>query len=442
MEYILKPVTAKELTDVLIKVHGKLDAMEKEHARLDKLTEAYSAYTKNKSAIISKNLAALVKGTDEAEGILTELRKAGLTFEFLQYRIAVLTIEDDSKHGKGTGDRTNDALFSFAVANICSEILENEQSGIAFTNEERQALLLLGSRKNAGFSEKAAELCRKCKETVGNVMHFDVSIGLGETVHSVRSLNRSFTSADVCRNYRYVLGPGYFIDYDREAAGLDRELDLTPQLAALSVSIKTFSHEKIAVAFEEIEKKMAEKKISENRCRLYLEKVYHTVSDTLKLAQGTGRERNTEGNDDQLDQIAKSRDLKEALTQLRSYAYECVQKLRSLISTNGELQAVLATDYLNEHYEEPGLSLNDLCSYLGISASHFSSLFKEYTGMTFMEKLTGIRVEKAKELLTSTNLRNYEISERVGYLDPHYFSIVFKKATGKSPSDYTRGNKV
>ena len=55
-----------------------------------------------------------------------------------------------------------------------------------------------------------------------------------------------------------------------------------------------------------------------------------------------------------------------------------------------------------------------------------------------MEALTGIRMQKAKELLEHTDLKNYEIAERVGFSDSHYFSVAFKKTTGKTPTEYAR----
>ena len=58
-----------------------------------------------------------------------------------------------------------------------------------------------------------------------------------------------------------------------------------------------------------------------------------------------------------------------------------------------------------------------------------------------MEVLIGIRMEKAKELLSQTELKNYEIAEKVGFVDPHYFSIAFKKAAGMSPTEYARSMK-
>lgn len=76
---------------------------------------------------------------------------------------------------------------------------------------------------------------------------------------------------------------------------------------------------------------------------------------------------------------------------------------------------------------DPDLSLNSICSYLNISTSYFSTIFKDLTGETFTEVLIRTRMEKAKELLENTTMKNYEIAEKVGFADPHYFGISFKK---------------
>ena len=98
----------------------------------------------------------------------------------------------------------------------------------------------------------------------------------------------------------------------------------------------------------------------------------------------------------------------------------------------------MALDYIQKNYMNPDVSLNSICSYLNISTSYFSTIFKEVTGETFIEALVRTRMEKAKELLGNTTLKNYEIAEKVGFSDPHYFGISFKKMTGKTPTEYAR----
>ena len=95
-------------------------------------------------------------------------------------------------------------------------------------------------------------------------------------------------------------------------------------------------------------------------------------------------------------------------------------------------------DYIEKNYADSSITLNSVCSALAMSTSHFSSIFKNYTGETFIEALTKKRMEKAKALLEHGNLKTYEIAAAVGYSDAHYFSITFKKIVGKTPTEYAK----
>ena len=102
----------------------------------------------------------------------------------------------------------------------------------------------------------------------------------------------------------------------------------------------------------------------------------------------------------------------------------------------GKKQAGRAMEYIEHNYMNSDVTLNSVCTYLAMSTSYFSTLFKGGTGMTFLEYLTGVRMEKAREILTFTDLRSCEIAEKIGFSDPHYFSAAFKRATGLTPREY------
>jgi two-component system, response regulator YesN len=73
---------------------------------------------------------------------------------------------------------------------------------------------------------------------------------------------------------------------------------------------------------------------------------------------------------------------------------------------------------------------------LSISASYLSKLVKRYLDVSFVEYLTAFRMEKAMELLATTDLMSYEVAEAAGYADPRYFGALFKKHTARTPSEY------
>lgn len=98
------------------------------------------------------------------------------------------------------------------------------------------------------------------------------------------------------------------------------------------------------------------------------------------------------------------------------------------------LQRILA--YVDQNYTDPDLSLVKVAGKINISPSYISMIFKKYHKVNFCDYLTGIRLEKAKELLEMTNLMTYEVAEQVGYTNPQYFSILFKKHTGHTPTEY------
>lgn len=99
-----------------------------------------------------------------------------------------------------------------------------------------------------------------------------------------------------------------------------------------------------------------------------------------------------------------------------------------------------AIDYIEQNYGNCDLMLADLLGYLSVSRSYFSSIFKTETGQSFSSYLNDVRMKKASELLRHTGLCSYEIAERIGFSDPHYFSVTFKRCFGMTPKQYREAN--
>ncbi len=100
-----------------------------------------------------------------------------------------------------------------------------------------------------------------------------------------------------------------------------------------------------------------------------------------------------------------------------------------------------AKEYINENYANYDLSLQNIANNVNMSPSYFSTIFSQEEGMNFIEYLTDIRLEKAKELLLCSNKKSSEIGYEVGYKDAHYFSYIFKKKLGLTPKEYRSGRK-
>jgi two-component system response regulator YesN len=114
--------------------------------------------------------------------------------------------------------------------------------------------------------------------------------------------------------------------------------------------------------------------------------------------------------------------------------------LRDLIATKKYNALIIkAKEYIECNYYKEELSLNLVAASVNISPSHFSMIFSQETGETFISYLTEVRMNKAKELLKCTDMKSSEIGYAVGYKDPHYFSYLFKKTQDCTTKQFKLG---
>ena len=98
--------------------------------------------------------------------------------------------------------------------------------------------------------------------------------------------------------------------------------------------------------------------------------------------------------------------------------------------------------YVEEHYQDEELSLNQVADHVSFSANNLSTVFHQEYGQSFVKYLTDFRMNKAKKLLREKGMRSSDVCYEVGYKDPHYFSSIFKKTQGMTPTQYREGGAV
>lgn len=95
-----------------------------------------------------------------------------------------------------------------------------------------------------------------------------------------------------------------------------------------------------------------------------------------------------------------------------------------------------AKKYIEANYADQDICLHSVADEVHLSPNHFSTIFSQECGITFIEHLTNVRIEQAKKLLKDGQKRSADVAYEVGFNDPHYFSFIFKKTTGMTPRDY------
>ena len=435
-EYMLKPVTAMELTKVIENMKEKLNSRKKEQRKMESLTQVSQDYHKNANVIRSKALDCLVKCTRDVQVSLDELERMGITFQAASYRVAVFDIDTYSEMYQMDMDKQQEsALMAFVLFNVGDEIVVRENAGVVYQEGNNRVCIIFAGNRTKEFSESIHRICHEIQKKVKEVIGLETSIGIGSWVRSPYELIYSYRLAAKAIDYRYLLGGNLL--FDMEEKKTDNSIFLMKDLETLTEAIKSGDRRLMEKTLGQIETEIKSALVEKSYACIYLQQVIRAIGNTCQ-SLSEEPEKIIAQREALLKAVTEQRMFSQAAALVEKYAQEVFDALQELNSSSGQRQGMLAMDYIQKNYMDPCLSLNSICSYLNISTSYFSTIFKEMTGETFIEVLTRVRMEKAKELLENTTMKNYEIAEKVGFSDPHYFGISFKKITGKTPTEYAR----
>lgn len=435
-EYLLKPVTASELSKILTDLKEKMDKNKKEAEKLVRLNESYN---KNKLLIKSKVIDDLIKGSKTAEENEKALLENNIILDASDYRVAIVEIEFDSDIKDEEQNKQYSSLMTFAVYNICDEILDQYQVGLACLGNDNRVFILFRTNKPKAFDQEVKSISTEISSKIKQFMNLGVTIGIGRKVKDTKEIHISYEEAQDSMKYQYLFGESSIIDMEDivRSQKINEEIILEDRIDSLILAIKMKDKLNIEHILNKMEDTIKRSLADKNRIDLHLQQIILAINNTLKASELDENQLNIRRNQ-LLTDIAKSKTLGKVMELLKEYCYKAMYEIDMQKNIGGKRQALLAMDYIEKNYADTNLNLNSICSYLSISASRFSTIFKNTTGETFMEVLIRIRMQKAKELLENTDLKNYEIAEKVGFSDPHYFSIAFKKMTGKTPSEYAK----
>ena len=434
-EYMLKPVTAMELRAVIEKMKKKVDQRREEKQKIERLTQTSENYQKNAIVIRSRALQAFVENIKTREESLEELSGLGISLEAACYRVAAFDLDLYSDGTQITAEkRQESALMSFVLFNVSDEIVSREKAGVAYQEGNNKVCVLFMGNRTREFGEKIMEICQMIQSKLKELMALDVSISVGSWARTQQELLVSHELAEKGIEYRYLLGGRLLIDMEEQPE--ENTLSIKNVVEALVTALKTGRKENADHILEKISSDIQAARVDKSRACVYLQQIIRAADETCEDMVPDSKLFSK--REALLQQVTEQNSFDSAFELVKSHVGEIFQTLSDANSSSGQRQARLALDYIQKNYMDPDLSLNSICSYLNISTSYFSTIFKDLTGETFTEVLIRTRMEKAKELLENTTMKNYEIAEKVGFADPHYFGISFKKMTGCTPTEYAR----
>lgn len=436
-EYLLKPVTAGELTELLVKIKNKIDTQRKEKNDIKRLR---GTYYKHLNTIRSQVLNDLILGNKVEEEYKDEMKESGIELSKKYFKVAIIDTEISYPSDFVIGNNQNQsALLSFAIYNIVNEIMSAQSLGLTFQQKDRKMVLIFESDLKVNFENEVRAVCELIQDKIKDYLQVEIFIGIGKKVDSLSKIYLSYEQAFELINYSYLYGHNCIIS-QQEIDFFRKEIDISTNIEKLLLQVTRQFYKEIELELDRLLKKIKEAYLRKEEVSIIMQSIIVAANETLKLA---GVERHVkESKDEQwIYEFEKKKNIYDAFEIVKEYLNSVMEQLYDLKEDTSKKQSLLALDYIEKNYQNSELTLQMLCKYLSMSPSYFSAIFKKETGETFVEALTKKRMQVAKNLLKYTSLKNYEIAEKIGFSDAHYFSQTFKKYIGKTPKEYAKESR-
>ena len=434
--YLLKPISGEEL---LKEIDTLAVGIEEKH-REREIREEYKKEMEENFRKERRTLFQyLVTGEKSPAELLEIAGKLEIDLSAMWYNI-VLFQAQSRYHAY---DEFSNSLMEIEQK-IRTRIIEHKTHLLFFDrNLEGNAFLF-----KADSQEELERIQKEClgeiKEILADYDHVRYFGGIGVPVNRLRELPASFERASHAFAHRYLMKESLILNSKEMEQGVyleNEQFDISnvnpKQIDRSKVRefLKTGDREEVVYFVEEFFRDLGVNILKSNIFRQYIVMdTYFCVVDFLEELQMSR---------DEIETPEMTSTILQSPEEAMSYIVRIIGKaleLRESAASNryGDIVNEVM-QYIEENYADEELSLNLLASHVNFSPNHLSMVFSQQTGKTLIKYLTDFRMNKAKELLRCTGKKSSVVSTEVGYKDPHYFSYLFKKTQGVTPTQYRTG---
>ena len=446
-DYLLKPITKNALIERLTEIRSRYEHEKTQKEYYEKFQREMQAYEKNSSRDFFE---ALVGGSLDMMEVYKRAEKLGLDIVAEAYNVLIFTMNCDEDF---SGQREEYSSWEAESLELLEKFFSGHSSAMLFrSNVFSYGVLIKGQKENIDENTRACvdEITRILNRQEGRQEWF---LAVGQPVERLSQIQKSYHTASRAFSQRYL--------YDENILCYD-EMEMMEQHSTLEEAEDNAYLQKVDVNALNpaiLQKFLSNglKEETENFVKDYFYAIGQEPMESLvfrnyvilnvrfsviSFLKGLGCDTNEMEPADTEEVLAESgKNMESAI----AYAEKMISRaiaLRDQNSGNKNCSILkTAVDFIDSHYMDEEISLNTVANVANVSSNHFSALFSQNMGQTFIEYLTSLRMSKAKELLRCTGMRSSEIAGEIGYKDAHYFSYLFKKTQGMTPSDYRKARE-
>ena len=446
-DYLLKPITKNALIERLSEIRSRYEHEKTQKEYYEKFQREMQAYEKNSSRDFFE---ALVGGSMDMMEVYKRAEKLGLDIVAEAYNVLIFTMNCDEDF---SGQRDEYSSWEAESLELLENFFAGHSSAMLFrSNIFSYGVLLKGQR------EAIEENTRACVDEIRKILsrqdgRREWFLAVGQSVERLSQIQKSYHTASRAFSQRYLYDEN-ILYYDEmetmEHPGGQAETEDNAYLQKVDVNalnpaiLQKFLSNGLQEETENFVKDyfyaIGQEPMESLVFRNYV--ILNVRFSVISFIKGLGCDTNEMESADTEEVLAESgKNMESAIAYAKKMISQAIEirdqnsgnKNRSILKT--------AVDFIDSHYMDEEISLNTVANVANVSSNHFSALFSQNMGQTFIEYLTTLRMNKAKELLRCTGMRSSEIAGEIGYKDAHYFSYLFKKTQGMAPSDYRKARE-
>lgn len=420
-DYMLKPIDHDELEEIAKAAVEKL----REDRRRKEEAETLRHSLQSLSILARERMyAELIEGNDKPYRQLAFLEQTELERSYYMQLIR-LHREGTNQERWGSDDKR---LWSFVIRNILEE-LGGENGALAiFPFHGGEWVILLPKSPEAKKQALGEEIVR----SIQRYAHSACSVGISRDFRGLDQLGASYASAKRALYWQFLRGRGgVYADALQpvEEAKIEYPMEKERQL---SETIQTLNAEKLTALMAQWRKEMEQKAYS----RELIERVMLEFAVALNRQFQHWHTQAAFPLEALLDILRSSESLADMMSIFERTLVDWMKDIRETPAREDGKSVVEKAKAYIENFYHKDLGIDEIADSVHLSVSHFCSIFKQESGFTFLEYLTKVRIDKACFMLRNTDVKIYQVAPLVGYQDAKYFTQVFKKLTGLTPSEY------
>ncbi|MEY8353788.1 response regulator [Lachnospiraceae bacterium 54-53] len=432
-EYILKPVNVEELTSILKRIKANLDQEIEEKRNLSRLRENYR---KSLPIIREQFFNDLVHKSLPKDLVEQKLREYDVpVMGARKWIIAAIDVEKGDVR-ENLSLHNEEELIPISVMQIVREKLEGYCRFALFQSASEASMVVIIALDEDNSTTGLIDVLGDISKETRRILEVPVTIGIGHSCGELSGIREAYQSAVDALGYKAIAGRGSTIYInDMEPVGVGKlEFDSVAEADLIS-AVKFGPDEKIWAAVSKIVEKMESARVHYRQQQVYMFGVLNCVIQMIQQYDLVMEE--VMGGEleymEVFDKLQKKEEFGQWLLKIACKMNQAINQERDM-TTRHVIQE--AKQYILDHYQDPDLSVEMLCRHLHMSPAYFSTTFKKETGQAYIAYLTDVRLNKAVELLNKTDDKTYVIAAKVGYQEQNYFSYVFKKKFGVSPTKF------